>query len=278
MTPVTVELQRHYRDLDLPVAVVVGGADQIADVGRQSQRLHDELPNSTLIVVPGMGLMIHHLRPHGSSRLWSWPRSNPGRGRMKGQRCASRPASCSIWTARSSIAFTSMYFAWSQRWTRRGSPVRLAIHRKIGMSGGHFTNHSRGKRVRTSARTASRAFGRLHAEAYGGCPHRSVRCPGHGLYWPISLFAWALAADYVKVDPTLGIKLLAGKNDEAGFHAWTEEELARSSPSGSSHPSAPCLRPPALHTALRRGDAVRPGRPLCARANSRSAPKRPACR
>lgn len=63
MTPVTVELQRHYRNLDLPVAVVVGGADQIADVGRQSQRLHDELPNSTLIVVPGMGHMIHHLAP-----------------------------------------------------------------------------------------------------------------------------------------------------------------------------------------------------------------------
>lgn len=63
MTPVTVELQRHYRELDLPVAIIAGGADQIADVGRQSQRLHDELPNSTLTVVPGMGHMIHHLVP-----------------------------------------------------------------------------------------------------------------------------------------------------------------------------------------------------------------------
>jgi pimeloyl-ACP methyl ester carboxylesterase len=63
MTPVTVELQRHYHELDLPVAIIAGGADQIADVGRQSQRLHDELPNSTLIVVPGMGHMIHHLAP-----------------------------------------------------------------------------------------------------------------------------------------------------------------------------------------------------------------------
>ena len=50
-------------ELGLQVAVVVGGADQIADVGRQSQRLHDELPNSTLIVVPGVGHMIHHLAP-----------------------------------------------------------------------------------------------------------------------------------------------------------------------------------------------------------------------
>jgi pimeloyl-ACP methyl ester carboxylesterase len=63
MTPVTVELQQHYHDLNLPVVIIAGGADQIADVGRQSQRLHDELPNSTLIVVPGMGHMIHHLAP-----------------------------------------------------------------------------------------------------------------------------------------------------------------------------------------------------------------------
>ncbi len=63
MTPVTVELQRHYRELELPVAIIAGGGDQLADVGRQSQRLHGELPNSTLIVVPGMGHMIHHLAP-----------------------------------------------------------------------------------------------------------------------------------------------------------------------------------------------------------------------
>lgn len=63
MTPVTVELQRHYRELDLPVVIIAGGGDQIADVGRQSQRLHDELPSSTLTVVPGMGHMIHHLAP-----------------------------------------------------------------------------------------------------------------------------------------------------------------------------------------------------------------------
>ncbi len=63
MTPVTVELQRHYRDLNLPVAIIAGGADQVVDVGRQSQRLHEELPNSTLTVVPGLGHMIHHLAP-----------------------------------------------------------------------------------------------------------------------------------------------------------------------------------------------------------------------
>jgi pimeloyl-ACP methyl ester carboxylesterase len=63
MAPVTVELQKHYRELTLPVVIITGGDDQIADVGRQSERLHHELPHSELIVVPGMGHMIHHLAP-----------------------------------------------------------------------------------------------------------------------------------------------------------------------------------------------------------------------
>jgi len=63
MTPVTVELEKHYRDLKLPVVIIVGGDDQIADVDRQSKRLHSELPDSDLIIVPGMGHMIQHLAP-----------------------------------------------------------------------------------------------------------------------------------------------------------------------------------------------------------------------
>jgi pimeloyl-ACP methyl ester carboxylesterase len=63
MTPVTIELQRHYCDLKLPVVIIVGGDDQIADVERQSKRLHSELPHSHLFVVPGMGHMIQHLAP-----------------------------------------------------------------------------------------------------------------------------------------------------------------------------------------------------------------------
>ena len=63
MTPVTIELEKHYRDLTLPVVIIAGGDDQIADVDRQSKRLHRELPNSELVVVPGMGHMIQHLAP-----------------------------------------------------------------------------------------------------------------------------------------------------------------------------------------------------------------------
>jgi pimeloyl-ACP methyl ester carboxylesterase len=63
MTPVTIELREHYRDLKLPVVIITGADDQIADVSRQSERLHHELPASEFIVVPGMGHMIHHLAP-----------------------------------------------------------------------------------------------------------------------------------------------------------------------------------------------------------------------
>ncbi|WP_264048280.1 alpha/beta fold hydrolase [Methylobacterium flocculans] len=63
MTPVTIELQEHYRELKLPVVIIAGADDQIADVGRQSERLHHALPQSEFIVVPGMGHMIHHLAP-----------------------------------------------------------------------------------------------------------------------------------------------------------------------------------------------------------------------
>lgn len=63
MTPVTVELQGHYRELRLPAVIITGADDQIADVGRQSERLHRELADSEFIAVPGMGHMIHHLAP-----------------------------------------------------------------------------------------------------------------------------------------------------------------------------------------------------------------------
>ncbi len=63
MTPVAAELQHHYGELTMPVVILAGGDDQIADVGRQSRRLHEELPQSELIVLPGLGHMVHHLAP-----------------------------------------------------------------------------------------------------------------------------------------------------------------------------------------------------------------------
>src|SRR3954453_7886853 len=63
MTPSVMELEQHYRELKLPVVILTGGDDQIADVDRQSRRLHEEIPQSELIVLPGLGHMVHHLAP-----------------------------------------------------------------------------------------------------------------------------------------------------------------------------------------------------------------------
>jgi pimeloyl-ACP methyl ester carboxylesterase len=63
MTPAVMELEQHYGELTMPVVIVTGGDDQFVDVGRQSERLHQELPGSEFIRVPGAGHMVHHLAP-----------------------------------------------------------------------------------------------------------------------------------------------------------------------------------------------------------------------
>ena len=63
MTPAVMELEQHYRELTMPVVILTGGDDQIVDVGRQSRRLHEEIPQSEFIALPGLGHMVHHLAP-----------------------------------------------------------------------------------------------------------------------------------------------------------------------------------------------------------------------
>jgi integrase len=73
-------------------------------------------------------------------------------------------------------------------------------------------------------------------------------------------FGWAVDENLITVDPTKGVKLLAGANDADGFHAWTQEELDRFEtrwPLGTRERLAFDLL---LYTGLRRGDAVRLGR------------------
>ena len=73
------------------------------------------------------------------------------------------------------------------------------------------------------------------------------------------LFSWAVESKHIAVNPTTGVKLLAGKNDAEGFHTWSQEELDRFEahwPVGSRPRLAFDLL---LYTGLRRGDAVRVG-------------------
>ncbi|MBX9740968.1 MAG: tyrosine-type recombinase/integrase [Beijerinckiaceae bacterium] len=74
-------------------------------------------------------------------------------------------------------------------------------------------------------------------------------------------FGWAAGdGKLVSVDPTKGVSLLKGANDDTGFHTWTEEEVERFEarwPVGTRERLALDIL---LYTGLRRGDAVRVGR------------------
>jgi integrase len=75
-----------------------------------------------------------------------------------------------------------------------------------------------------------------------------------------ALFGWAVDRDHVKINPTEGVKLLTGENDDIGFHSWTEDELARFEarwPLGTRQRLAFDVL---LYTGLRRGDAAKLGR------------------
>jgi integrase len=72
------------------------------------------------------------------------------------------------------------------------------------------------------------------------------------------LVAYAIEADLIENDPTLGIKLRRMTGD--GFHTWTEEQIAQfeaAHPIGSRERLALAL---GLYTGQRRGDVIRMGR------------------
>lgn len=76
-----------------------------------------------------------------------------------------------------------------------------------------------------------------------------------------AFYGWACGdGALVEDDPTKGVSLLKGQNDDIGFHTWTEEEMARFEarwPIGTRERLAFDLL---LYTGLRRGDASRVGR------------------
>jgi pimeloyl-ACP methyl ester carboxylesterase len=61
MIPFAAELQHRYGELRVPVTVICGTEDQVTDFDRQSCRLHEMLPGSRFVPVPGAGHMVHHV-------------------------------------------------------------------------------------------------------------------------------------------------------------------------------------------------------------------------
>lgn len=63
MIPSAAELKDRYAELKLPILIVTGDGDRIVDHESQSRRLSKLLPNSRLLVLPGVGHMVHHIEP-----------------------------------------------------------------------------------------------------------------------------------------------------------------------------------------------------------------------
>lgn len=63
MIPSAAALSKRYGEVSVPVTIITGDGDRIANPERQSERLHAHLAGSRLITLPGIGHMAHYLAP-----------------------------------------------------------------------------------------------------------------------------------------------------------------------------------------------------------------------
>ena len=63
MIPGAAALRKGYAGLNVPTVIFAGGADKVVKPDRHARRLHAELSNSELHVLPGLGHMLHHAVP-----------------------------------------------------------------------------------------------------------------------------------------------------------------------------------------------------------------------
>jgi pimeloyl-ACP methyl ester carboxylesterase len=64
MPQATARLSKRYRELLLPVDLIIGTSDRVVTASHHSRRLNRELHNSFLDVVNGAGHMVHHAHPN----------------------------------------------------------------------------------------------------------------------------------------------------------------------------------------------------------------------
>ena len=60
MIPAARRLAKRYREIAQPVAIVAGRGDRIVNPKTHSERLHQDLPHSRLVLLDGAGHMAHH--------------------------------------------------------------------------------------------------------------------------------------------------------------------------------------------------------------------------
>lgn len=63
MIPAVFSLRHRYHELTMPVVIMAGDGDRHADAHAHSERLHGELPHSTLHFTRGGGHMLHYMAP-----------------------------------------------------------------------------------------------------------------------------------------------------------------------------------------------------------------------
>ena len=64
MMPAAGTLSKRLNELQMPVTIIAGERDPVVDVEAHSARLHEALPGSRLVVVPGAGHMVHYVAQH----------------------------------------------------------------------------------------------------------------------------------------------------------------------------------------------------------------------
>lgn len=81
MVPSAMVLSRRYAELTMPVMIVAGNEDKVANSGHNAGRLHDALPQSSLRLAPNQGHMLHYADPDdivcGIDALVALPQPSP---------------------------------------------------------------------------------------------------------------------------------------------------------------------------------------------------------
>jgi pimeloyl-ACP methyl ester carboxylesterase len=57
------QMMQHYERIAAPVFLMAGSADEIVDPRHHTAGLHRMIPGSAVRLVPGVGHMVHHIRP-----------------------------------------------------------------------------------------------------------------------------------------------------------------------------------------------------------------------
>jgi pimeloyl-ACP methyl ester carboxylesterase len=63
MVPAAARMRRRYAGMKVPTVIIAGGKDPVVHPEPQSGRLHGEIAGSALLIMPGLGHMVHHLAP-----------------------------------------------------------------------------------------------------------------------------------------------------------------------------------------------------------------------